>query len=101
MARSGNTRGQTAFMAAAAAVGVGLVASSASAELVFGVTQSQTLVTWDSAAPNALLSGVALSGMQSNEVIRGIDFRPATGQMYALGSMNRLYTINTATGAAT
>ncbi len=31
----------------------------------------------------------------------GIDFRPATGQLYALSDGNRFYTINTATGAAT
>ncbi|MDZ4749761.1 MAG: DUF4394 domain-containing protein [Saprospiraceae bacterium] len=31
----------------------------------------------------------------------GIDMRPATGQLYALGSSNRLYTINMASGAAT
>jgi len=30
-----------------------------------------------------------------------MDFRPATGLLYAIGSTSRLYTINTATGAAT
>jgi hypothetical protein len=39
--------------------------------------------------------------LQPNESIAGIDFRPATGQLYALGSTSRLYTLNTATGAAT
>ena len=31
----------------------------------------------------------------------GIDFRPATGQLYALSSRSALYTINISTGAAT
>lgn len=76
-------------------------ALSANAELVYGVTQQQTLVSWDSAAPGALLTGMAISGLQLNETILGIDLRPATGQIYALGSFNRLYTLNSSTGQAT
>lgn len=84
-----------------AAIALALSAGVARAELIYGVTTSQTLVTWNSSAPGAILSGVAISGMQSNESIRGIDFRPATGQLYALGSFSNLYTINTTSGAAT
>ena len=43
----------------------------------------------------------AITGLQSGEMILGIDFRPANGQLYALGSTSRLYTINTSNGAAT
>jgi hypothetical protein len=75
-------------------------ASSSNAELVYGVTLQQSLVTWDSSTPGSLLSGVAISGLQANEVIHGIDLRPNTGELYALGSMNRLYKINKTTGAA-
>lgn len=42
-----------------------------------------------------------LTGQQSGETILGIDMRPATGQLFALGSTSRLYTINTANGALT
>lgn len=76
------------------------LAASAQAELVFGVTNQQTLITFDSASPTTIAGGVAISGLQTNEQIRGIDFRPATGQLYALGSFSRLYTIDTVTGAA-
>jgi hypothetical protein len=48
-----------------------------------------------------LASGVAISGLQSNEIVKGIDFRPATGQMFALGSSSRIYTVNVNTGVAT
>jgi hypothetical protein len=41
-----------------------------------------------------------LTGLQSGETVLGIDFRPATGQLFALGSNSRLYVINTASGAA-
>ncbi|MGK2863781.1 MAG: DUF4394 domain-containing protein [Chitinophagaceae bacterium] len=42
-----------------------------------------------------------LTGLQSGESVLGIDFRPVNGQIYALGSNSRLYTINTSSGAAT
>ena len=43
----------------------------------------------------------AITGLATGENVLGIDFRPATGQLLALGSGNRLYILNTATGAAT
>lgn len=43
----------------------------------------------------------AITGLQTGETILGIDIRPATGQLYALGSSSRLYVLNTASGAAT
>lgn len=42
-----------------------------------------------------------VAGLQSGENILGIDFRPLNGQLYALGSSSRIYTINLGTGAAT
>lgn len=73
----------------------------ASAELIYGVTTTQTLVRFDSSSPGTIISGAAISGMQANEVVRSIDFRPATGQLFALGSFSNLYTINITTGVAT
>ncbi len=43
----------------------------------------------------------SIVGLQPNEKLLGLDMRPATAQLYALGSSSRLYTINMATGAAT
>ena len=43
----------------------------------------------------------AIMGLQAGENIYGIDFRPVNGQLYALGSSSRLYTLNLSTGAAT
>ena len=42
----------------------------------------------------------AITGLQTGETIVGIDMRPATGQLYALGSTSRLYVLNTSSGAA-
>lgn len=82
-------------------LGLAMAAGSASAELVVGVTLEQTLVTFDSASPTTLLSGMPIQGLQPNEVIRGIDMRPATGEVFALGSFSRLYRINLTSGVAT
>jgi hypothetical protein len=80
------------------------LSSSASAELIYGVAavgNATSLVTWDSASPNNLLTGNFVSGLQVNETLVGIDYRPQTGQLYALGTSSRLYTVNPANGAAT
>ena len=42
-----------------------------------------------------------ITGLQAGETILGIDMRPVNGQLYALGSTSRLYSINTANGMAT
>jgi hypothetical protein len=67
------------------------------------ITSTGRLVTFDRAAP-ALDTAIAVTGMQSGETILGIDIRAAgttPGQLYALGSAGRVYTIDTTTGAAT
>jgi hypothetical protein len=79
-------------------------AAPASAELIYGVASlgvAQNLYSWDSATPLNIVNAPFITGLQNNESILGIDFRPANGQLYALGSSSRLYTLNTATGAAT
>jgi Domain of unknown function (DUF4394) len=90
-------------IAAAFSISLGVVRPLA-AELIYGIAgigPAGALLTFDSAAPGSILSGSFLTGLQSNETILGIDFRPATGQLYGLGSSSRLYTINPANGAAT
>jgi hypothetical protein len=42
-----------------------------------------------------------IMGLPSSEMILSIDYRPATGQLYALGSSSRLYLINENSGVAT
>jgi hypothetical protein len=76
-------------------------ASQARADFVTGVTTTNTLVTFDSATPGTIVTAVGVTGMQSGETLLGIDFRPATGGLYGLGSTSRLYQINPTTGAAT
>jgi hypothetical protein len=74
---------------------------TASAAAVYGLTSTNTLVSFDSATPGIVTGNVSVSGLSTGEVFRGIDFRPADGALYGLSSNSRLYTINTATGVAT
>lgn len=75
--------------------------SLASASSIFLTNSQNQLLLVNSAAPGSVLSAFAITGLQTGESILGIDFRPATGELYALGSSSRLYTLNTTSGAAT
>lgn len=77
------------------------VASAAHAELIYGVTFDNQLVTFDSATPSTITSGAFLDGLQGGEAVAGIDFRPSTGQLYVLGTSSRLYTADLASGTLT
>lgn len=74
---------------------------AARAETIYGVTEQRFLVTWDSTSPDAILTGVPITGLQLNEVLLGLDFRPSTGELFALGSQSHLYLVDRNTGATT
>jgi hypothetical protein len=68
---------------------------------VFGLNSANQIVRFNSATPGTVTVVGTISGLQAGETILATDFRPANGQLYALGSSSRLYTINLTTGAAT
>jgi hypothetical protein len=77
------------------------VATTASAERITVLTIQNELVTFDSATPGSVSATLVVTGLIGGDILAAIDFRPATGQLFGLGSGSRLYTINTTTGAAT
>ncbi|MGD9689800.1 MAG: DUF4394 domain-containing protein [Phycisphaerales bacterium] len=79
-----------------ALLATGVLAGSASAQLTaWGVTNDGRLVSFDTSAPGVLLSDVAISGLNTSELVRGIDARPAsvTGDLVIVTSENRLMSL--------
>ena len=76
------------------------VAAPVSAAVAYGLTTANELVVFDTGVPGTLLATVPITGLQPGEAVLAIDVRPATGQLYALGSTSRLYVINPVSGAA-
>jgi hypothetical protein len=76
-------------------------AARAEAQMVYGVTEDNRLIAFEANNPTALVSNRPITGLaQPSELILGIDFRPRTGELYALGSSNRLYKLDPMTGMA-
>nr|WP_254721902.1 DUF4394 domain-containing protein [Kovacikia minuta] len=71
----------------------------ATAEFV-GVTSNHTLAFFNSGDLDNVTK-VKVTGLQRHEKLLGVDFRPNTGDLFAVGSSNRLYTIDYTTGKAT
>ncbi|HEX8832647.1 MAG TPA: DUF4394 domain-containing protein [Abditibacteriaceae bacterium] len=67
---------------------------------VFAVNGQGSLVSFSRITPSFVSTIGNITGLQGGEKILGMDFRPANGLLYALGSTGRIYTINTTTGAA-
>jgi hypothetical protein len=68
---------------------------------VFVLTVSNKLLSFDRATPVTIRTTATVTGLQAGENLLGIDYRPADGQLYGVGSTGRIYTLNGATGAAT
>jgi hypothetical protein len=85
-----------------------VAAVPARAERAVGLIGQNTLIVFDTASPSAGTFR-AITGLGPNESVRGIDRRPANGQLYAVtvtsgsgaNSVLRTYTVSPDTGAAT
>ena len=69
-------------------------------QVLFGLTANNSLVRFNARTPGTSLASVTINGLGAGEKLMSIDFRPATGELYALSSASRLYVINTGSGAA-
>lgn len=68
---------------------------------IVGLTSDQRLVCFDEDNPaNAVRQG-EVSGLSGDSALVGIDFRPATGELYGLGNAGGLYVIDTSDARAT
>lgn len=78
-------------------------ATDARAAPILALTSGNVLVRFDSATPGVFSSVLGVTGLAAGDTLVGIDTRPQTLQLYALGSapggIGRLYTLNPGTGA--
>lgn len=65
------------------------------------LTSDNRILMYDAQNLASPTASTAITGLASGEMIVSIDYRPATGQLYALSSASRLYHINENSGAAT
>src|SRR5687767_10456199 len=77
-----------------------LLTTSSRAEPVVALTSGNRLLFFDSATPGTVTKLITINTV-GNETLVGIDFRPATGDLYAFGPSGRLYVLNLTSGAAT
>ena len=89
---------------------LGLSAGAARAQTVYGLATTAaavpSLVTFDAAMPGTLSATLPITGLAMGQTLVGLDSRPNTGQLYALGyaatgTQAQLYTLNPATAALT
>jgi hypothetical protein len=64
-------------------------------------TNGTNLNLINAAVPGTIVKSTPISGLEAGETIVGLDLRPATGELYGLGSTSRLYTIDPVTTVAT
>ena len=104
-------RGQLTILVGGALL-VGALNASATAATIFAIDtgSDQQLLSFESSAPQTLTSAKFITGLQPNERLVGIDFRPndllladgdQTGVLYGLGGASRIYSIDLSTAAAT
>lgn len=75
------------------------------AQTIYGLS-GNNLVSFKVATPGTLLINVPIVGISAGQNVEGLDFRPATGQLYALGynqtnGETQIYTLQLTTGVAT
>lgn len=66
--------------------------------VAYALDGSGNLLIFNPLSPSPVAKPI--TGLQPGETLFGIDFRPFNGQLYAIGSTSRLYTLNTSNGAA-
>ena len=69
-------------------------------QIVFALSANNELIKLNAKTPGTNISKTAVTGIVSGEKLISIDFRPATGELYALSNASKLYIVNTTTTAA-
>jgi Domain of unknown function (DUF4394) len=73
--------------------------AQAGQRILFATDSSGNLLSFRANSPEAAKSK-AITGLPAGVMLKGIDFRPATGDLYALGSDKVVYRVNPSTAIA-
>ncbi len=83
------------------------ISTRSQAQSIYALTTTGNQINvFDAATPGTIKKSFTLTGITPGSQVVGMDFRPATGQLYILGYLNiivktaQLYTVDTATGFA-
>ncbi|GAB3636968.1 hypothetical protein GCM10027422_25580 [Hymenobacter arcticus] len=88
----------------------GATALPAAAQTVYGLSVGTagavSLVTFSATAPGTFTATLPVTGLTTGQTLVGLDTRPNTGQLFALGynptgTQSQLYSLNATTGALT
>lgn len=82
-------------------IGLALMAPGEAVGPAIGLTLENELIWFDVSAPDMIEGRVDVTGLMDGDVLVGIDFRPATGELFAIGEMSVIYSIDHETGEAT
>ena len=84
------------------AASLALAAPAQAGPTGIALTTDNRLIGFDTDAPGTVTNTVSVAGLDADEDLLGIDFRPAQpNQLYGLGSLGQLYVIDSRTGSAT
>ena len=78
---------------------------SAQSQTIYGLTSDGKIVSFNATTPNTILTTPSVSGVKTGQTLVGLDVRPATGEIFALGfdasnDSATVYTLNPTTGMA-
>ena len=78
----------------------------AKTQTIYALTTDSKIVSFNATAPNTMTSTPSVSGVKIGQTLIGLDVRPATGEVFALGydatnDSATVYTLNPTSGVAT
>src|SRR5689334_7779367 len=88
------SRSAAAALAALTLAAICGAPTPAAADIAYAVSATTFPFTIDTSTPTMEIAHNVPRFLQPGETIVGIDLRPATGQVYAVGSTNRLYVLD-------
>lgn len=68
--------------------------------MLVATTSQNQLLTFNARNPDRIRDMQAITGLPAGVTLRGIDFRPKTGDLYGVGSDSVVYRVNPGTGIA-